>query len=134
MEENDALAALTALAHPWRLRVYRLLVGAGPDGLTPGELSAQLGLPASTLSFHLRGLLDGALVVQDRQGRQLYYRPLLPRMQALLDYLSAHCCAGAGCTELDTGIRGALAPGCAPLAPPVAAADAILSKEARCTS
>jgi ArsR family transcriptional regulator len=106
MEENDALAALTALAHPQRLRVYRQLVGAGPDGLTPGELCALLGLPASTLSFHLRGLLDGALVDQQRQGRQLRYRPRLAQMQALLDYLSAHCCDGAGCAELDPRFRG----------------------------
>lgn len=152
MEENHALAALTALAHPQRLRVYRQLVGAGPDGMTPGDLCAVLGLPASTLSFHLRGLLDGALVEQERQGRQLRYRPRLRQMQALLDYLSAHCCAGAGCAELP--IRGAVcAPekqvagperGCAPdnqvadpgrSGAPETCPDPVVSKESiRCTS
>ncbi|MCU0813683.1 MAG: ArsR family transcriptional regulator [Burkholderiaceae bacterium] len=98
MTENAAVLALAALAQNMRLRVFRALVGAGPPGLTPGALSATLGVPASTLSFHLKELLHAGLVTQERDGRHLIYRPALEQMNALLDYLTAHCCHGAPCT------------------------------------
>jgi DNA-binding transcriptional ArsR family regulator len=79
------------------LRVFRALVGAGPEGMTPGDLSALLDVPGSTLSFHLKELTQAGLATQERDGRRLIYRPALARMTALLDYLSAHCCQGAGC-------------------------------------
>jgi DNA-binding transcriptional ArsR family regulator len=94
MEEKTAVTALAALAQPMRLRVFRALVGAAPLGLTPGALSATLGVPASTLSFHLKELLHSQLVTQERSGRSLIYRPQLDHMNALLDYLTAHCCQG----------------------------------------
>ncbi|OYY60824.1 MAG: transcriptional regulator [Burkholderiales bacterium 28-67-8] len=97
MEEKTAVTALAALAQPMRLRVFRALVGAAPLGLTPGALSATLGVPASTLSFHLRELLHSQLVTQERSGRSLIYRPQLDHMSALLDYLTAHCCQGEPC-------------------------------------
>jgi ArsR family transcriptional regulator len=80
-----------------RLRVFRALVGAAPEGLTPGALSATLDVPASTLSFHLRELMQAGLVVQQRDGRHLIYRPELARMNDLLGYLTAHCCQGETC-------------------------------------
>lgn len=97
MEENAALAALTALAQTMRLRIFRTLVGAGPDGLTPGALAAALALPASTLSFHLKALMQAGLATQQRDGRSLIYRPALAQMNDLLAYLSAHCCQGQPC-------------------------------------
>ena len=63
-----------------RLRVFRALVGAGPQGMTPGVLAATLGVPASTLSFHLKELMHAGLVSQQRDGRNLIYRPALGRM------------------------------------------------------
>ncbi|WP_119291910.1 ArsR/SmtB family transcription factor [Azohydromonas sediminis] len=99
MNENAAVLALAALAQNMRLRVFRALVGAGPQGLTPGTLSALLGVPASTLSFHLKELLHAGLATQERDGRHLIYRPALAQMNALLAYLTAHCCQGAGCDE-----------------------------------
>jgi ArsR family transcriptional regulator len=75
-----------------RLRVFRALVGAGPQGLTPSVLSATLGVPGSTLSFHLKELMQAGLVSQQRDGRHLIYRPALDHMNALLGYLTAHCC------------------------------------------
>ena len=107
MEENEAIVALTALAQTARLRVFRALVGAEPLGLTPGELSAMLDLPASTLSFHLKELVHAGLATPSRTGRSLNYRPSLTHMNALLDYPSAHCCQGAGCESV---------PACAPRA------------------
>ncbi len=98
MEETTAVAALSALSQSMRLRVFRALVGAGPRGMTPGVLSATLDVPASTLSFHLKELMNAKLVTQQRDGRNLIYRPAIEEMQALLDYLSAHCCQGEACT------------------------------------
>jgi len=95
MEEKAAVTSLAALAQGMRLRIFRALVGAGPHGLTPGALSATLDVPASTLSFHLKELLYSGLVSQERDGRNLIYRPSLDQMNALLTYLTAHCCQGA---------------------------------------
>lgn len=97
MDEHDAVAALAALAQPARLRIFRALVGAAPGGLTPGDLSATLDVPASTLSFHLKELMHAGLVTQQRDGRHLICRPDIVRMNALLGYLSAHCCHGVDC-------------------------------------
>lgn len=97
MEEHAVIAALGALAQPQRLRAYRALVVAGPTGLTPGRLAGTLAIPASTLSFHLKELASAGLVSQQRDGRHLIYRADFERMNALLGYLSAHCCAGEAC-------------------------------------
>lgn len=107
MKESAAVAALAALAQSARLRVYRALVGAGPDGMTPGALSALLDIPASTLSFHLKELVHAGLVTAERDGRHLHYRPALAQMDELLDYLSAHCCGGTPCTPATARRRAA---------------------------
>jgi ArsR family transcriptional regulator len=100
MEEKQALASLAALAHPIRLRVFRVLVGAGPEGMTPTALCAMLDVASSTLSFHLKELMHSGLVLQERDGRNLIYRAALEHMSGLMDYLAAHCCLGAGCEEI----------------------------------
>ena len=97
MDEKAAVAAMSALAQAMRLRVFRALVGAGPQGLTPGVLAATLGVSASTLSFHLKELVNAGLVTQQRDGRHLIYRPELAHMDALMGYLLAHCCGGQPC-------------------------------------
>ena len=102
MEEKTAVTALAALAQGMRLRIFRSLISAGPTGLTPGALSATLDVPASTLSFHLKELLHSGLVSQAREGRHLIYRPSINHMNALLSYLTAHCCQGAQ-TDCDLG-------------------------------
>lgn len=105
MDESAAVAALAALAQPARLRVFRALVGAAPDGMTPGALSALLDVPASTLSFHLKELVHAGLVVVERDGRNLFYRPAMARMEALLGYLTDHCCHGRACAPSPTRRR-----------------------------
>jgi DNA-binding transcriptional ArsR family regulator len=97
MNEQAAVAALAALAQAARLRVFRALVGAGPQGMTPGALAVMLGIPGSTLSFHLKELVHAGLVDVEREGRNLHYRPALARMSALLGYLTDHCCQGQPC-------------------------------------
>ncbi len=97
MEEKAAVTSLAALAQALRLRIFRALIGAGPQGMTPGALSATLDVPASTLSFHLKELMHAGLVSQQRDGRNLIYRPSIEQMDGLVAYLSAHCCQGAVC-------------------------------------
>ena len=97
MEENDAIQSLAALAQPVRLRAFRALVVAGPNGLTPTQLAEQQGVAATTLSFHLKEMLHAGLISQERDGRHLIYRAEFAHMNALLGYLTEHCCQGQPC-------------------------------------
>jgi DNA-binding transcriptional ArsR family regulator len=97
LNETQAVQALAALAQAARLRTYRTLVGAGQAGLTPGVLAAMLDLPASTLSFHLKTLQAAGLIDVERSSRHLIYRAAVPQMNALLAYLTDHCCGGEPC-------------------------------------
>jgi len=97
MEEDDVVKALAALAQQSRLRVFRALVIAGPDGLTPGAMSDALALPATSLSFHLKELTHAGLASQERQGRNLIYRAAFDKMNGLLAYLTDNCCQGEAC-------------------------------------
>ncbi len=97
MEEQIAVASLAALAQGMRLRIFRALIGALPRGMTPGELSTTLGVPGSTLSFHLKELMHSGLVTKQREGRNLLYSPSIGQMNELLAYLTAHCCQGQSC-------------------------------------
>ncbi len=97
MEENDVVTCLAALAQPMRLQVFRALVVAGPDGLTPGALVEALDVPAATLSFHLKELTRSGLISQERDGRSLIYRAAFEQMDGLLTYLTYNCCEGKAC-------------------------------------
>ena len=109
MKSLDAISALSALASDARLAVFRLLVKRGPEGYTPSDLTKRLEVPAPTLSFHLRGLVQSGLVISRREGRNLYYSPNFERMNALVGFLTENCCSLAG---EDCGTD------CAPLAAP----------------
>ncbi len=89
--------ALSALAQSVRLQAFRALVVAGAAGLTPGAIAESLGVPANTLSFHLKELNFAGLVTQQRIGRNIVYRVDFNQMNALLSYLTENCCAGAAC-------------------------------------
>lgn len=97
MEEQNVVRALAALAHTHRLQVFRALVVAGPQGLTPGVMSEGAGIAPTSLSFHLKELMNAGLVTQERLGRNLVYRAAYDRMNELLGYLTENCCAGAEC-------------------------------------
>lgn len=103
MKQKDAITALGALASEARLAVYRLLVKRGPEGYTPSALAARLDVPAPTLSFHLKGLMQAGLIVSRREARNLFYSPNFERMNALVGFLTENCCSladqacGAGC-------------------------------------
>jgi len=99
MEEQDIVRALSALAQPSRLQVFRALVVAGQSGMTPGAIAEQLAVPAATLSFHLKELANAGLVTQQRDGRFLIYRAAFGQMNALLAYLTENCCQGQACLD-----------------------------------
>jgi len=95
----DVLAALAVLAHPVRLDVFRVLVQAGPDGVTPTALAAlvQPELKQSTLATHLKELVAAGLAANARAGRNAVYRADYDRMSGVIGYLTENCCAGAAC-------------------------------------
>lgn len=97
IDSAQAVTALTALAHETRLAVFRQLVVAGPAGLPVGALLETLGLPAPSLSFHLKELSIANLVRVRRDGRYLYYSAAFDTMNGLINYLNENCCAGGAC-------------------------------------
>lgn len=102
MTELEAVKALGALAHPVRLKVFRALVVSGQRGLTPGVMGEGLGIPATTLSFHLKELTTAGLVRPERASRNLVYRAAYDAMDGLLAYLTENCCEGAACAVTET--------------------------------
>jgi ArsR family transcriptional regulator len=109
MNAGQAVTALTALAHQYRLGVYRMLVEAGPTGLSAGAIAARLKMAPSSLSFHLRHLNHAGLVTQERSSRQLIYAADFAVMTDLVAYLTENCCAGsaAACGTSCAPARGA---------------------------
>jgi ArsR family transcriptional regulator, arsenate/arsenite/antimonite-responsive transcriptional repressor len=85
-------AQLGALGHPVRLTVLRFVVQAGPDGAAAGEIQARVDLPASTLSHHLRRLVDAGLLTTRVEGTFHYYAADYPALRALTTYLWEDCC------------------------------------------
>jgi DNA-binding transcriptional ArsR family regulator len=94
---DTAIPALAALAQEHRLALFRLLVRAGNDGMAAGAIADALGVPNSSLSFHLAQLKGAGLVTQERRHRSLIYRADFAAMNALVGYLMENCCAGAPC-------------------------------------
>ena len=94
MEKDQAVAALAALAQDSRLDVFRLLVQAGPDGLSAGQVASALGLAPNTLTFHFDRLRHAGLINVRRAGRSMIYAARFENMRALLAYLTENCCQG----------------------------------------
>jgi ArsR family transcriptional regulator len=94
MEETTAIRALAALAHATRLRVFRLLIQIGPSGLPAGEIAERVGVPSSTLSFHLRELDRASLLRSWRRQRQIFYAADVEGTRRLLTFLTEDCCQG----------------------------------------
>ena len=97
MEDKYVIKALAALAQTHRLQIFRSLVVKGREGLTPAILAEELGMPANTLSFHLKELMHADLISQERSGRNLIYRAQYDRMNAVLAFLTLNCCQGETC-------------------------------------
>src|SRR6266853_5572347 len=112
MNEVSAIAALGALAQETRLALFRLLVACGPQGLAAGAIGERLGVPPSSLSFHLQELVHARLITQRRLSRNLIYSAEYGRMNELLLYLTENCCGGGAaacvpaCNPADAFAKG----------------------------
>jgi DNA-binding transcriptional ArsR family regulator len=94
MKMSQAVKVLAALAQESRLNVFRLLVGAGNEGLAAGDIAARLHLPPATLSFHLKELAATGLIAAKRDGRSLVYSLQPDIVNELMEFLMQDCCKG----------------------------------------
>jgi ArsR family transcriptional regulator len=97
MEMSKVVEAMSALAQETRLKAYRLLVEAGPEGLPAGRIGEELELAPATLSFHLAHLARAGLAKSRQDGRFVYYSADFQTMNALVGYLTENCCGGQSC-------------------------------------
>lgn len=104
MQHQQAVQALSAMAHEGRLALFRYLVQSTTE-VSAGDLATALAMPSSTLSFHLKALTQAGLVQVRQESRFMYYSPHRSAFNELLVYLTENCCGGAGCptTELGAG-------------------------------
>ena len=101
MDQVNAVVALGALAHETRLALFRLLVSCGPEGLAAGAIAETLGVPPSSLSFHLQELVHAGLITQRRLSRSVIYSAEYEAMNQLIAYLTENCCGrGAACAPV----------------------------------
>lgn len=123
MDQDSAITALGALAHPSRLEVFRLLVRAGPEGMAAGEIAKALGSRPNTLSTNLSILANAGLVGSKRDGRSVIYNAGYDQMRDLLSFLMEDCCAGAPqiCSPISEALANITC--CAPAAAKAAIAE-----------
>jgi len=95
MDATRTVEALGALSHEHRLAIYRLLVEAGPEGKSAGDIAERIGLVPSSLTFHVQSLQRAGLITQRRVSRQLFYSADFAAMSELVEYLTKNCCGGA---------------------------------------
>ena len=100
MKAGQAIDALGALAQEHRLKLFRLLVQAGAEGMAAGELARAIDIPNSSLSSHLGHLQRSGLIEQRRAGRSLIYSADYRAMDRLVAYLMENCCGGADCAPV----------------------------------
>ena len=96
MDITAAAKVFAELGNRTRLDILRLLIKAGHDGLPVGDIQARLDIPASTLAFHIRGLVGAGLVSQQKQGRTVLCRPRYERINDAISFLKEECCLGVG--------------------------------------
>ncbi|MBI4365250.1 MAG: helix-turn-helix transcriptional regulator [Deltaproteobacteria bacterium] len=94
MDAKKSQAALAALAQPTRLKAFRKLVAAHPDGLPAGDIAAFCKVPHNTMSTHLASLMRGGLIAVTREGRVMNYRANLDGFRGLIDFMLRDCCGG----------------------------------------
>lgn len=94
MDESQALDAFAALAQETRLRIVRLRVTAGPDGLKAGAIGQAMGAWSSRISFPLSQLERAGLIRSRRQARSIHYSAAYPALFGLIRFLLRDCCRG----------------------------------------
>ena len=110
MNAARAAEAFAAISHASRLAIFRLLVRRGPEGLPAGVIATRLGVAPSSLTFHLQALHRAGLLKRQRTGRQLIYGADFAAMNALVGFLTDHCCVEGGDTECCVPARPVAAP------------------------
>lgn len=110
MDSTQAVQALAALAHDTRLALFRMLVERGPDGLSAGVIAERLGVPPSSLTFHVQHLHRAGLVTQRRLSRQLIYAADFSAMNGLVGFLTENCCGRGSCGPLYQPMANAVSP------------------------
>jgi DNA-binding transcriptional ArsR family regulator len=105
MESKTAVKALAALAQDSRLAIFRALVVAGPEGLTVGKISEEVGVAPATLSFHLKELVNADLISSRQESRFIYYSANYSEMNELLGFLTKNCCSGKSCEPLNSSSK-----------------------------
>jgi ArsR family transcriptional regulator, arsenate/arsenite/antimonite-responsive transcriptional repressor len=112
MNEKRVVAALAALAHEHRLRIFRLLVEEGPSGMPAGEIADRIGIGATNMSFHLKELDRAGLLHATREGRFIRYAIHIDGMRELLTYLTEQCCRGQPelCGDMFRNVSGLCRP------------------------
>jgi DNA-binding transcriptional ArsR family regulator len=106
MELRQAAAALAALAQETRLGIFRLLVVAGPEGMSAGRIAEEMKLPPATLSFHLAHLARAGLARSRQEGRFIFYSADFGSMNALVGYLTENCCGRSRCAPVKLTMKG----------------------------
>ncbi|MGZ3158025.1 MAG: ArsR/SmtB family transcription factor [Burkholderiaceae bacterium] len=102
MDKKEVLSALGGLAQESRLAIFRLLIQSGPEGLAASKIGEQLGIPASSLSFHLKELSHADLVISRQESRFVIYTANFKTMNGLIQFLTENCCGGNPCTPICT--------------------------------
>ncbi|MGV3741016.1 MAG: ArsR/SmtB family transcription factor [Burkholderiaceae bacterium] len=100
MKTKQVVTSLAALAQETRLAIFRLLVQAGPEGMPAMQIASRLGIPPSSLSFHLKELTHAEMILQKKAGRSLIYSANFRAMNGLLEFLTENCCGGNICTPV----------------------------------
>jgi ArsR family transcriptional regulator len=100
METKEAVKALAAIAQDSRVAIFRALVQAGPNGLSAGKIGELLGIPPSSLSFHMKELTHAEMVSSRQEGRFVIYAANFSTMNALLTFLTDNCCGGNPCAPV----------------------------------
>lgn len=93
MDIQNAIILFDALSQETRLHAFRLLVKAGPDGVPAGRLSAEIGIPQNTMSFHLNHLANAGIVISKREGRSIIYSANYEAMSDLIKFMVSDCCS-----------------------------------------
>ena len=97
MKPDQAVKRLASLAQATRLRIFRLLVQTGPDGMNAGAIAEALAIAPNTLSFHIAHLARAGMVAPRQEGRFIYYSANFAAMDDLIAYLTDNCCQGGQC-------------------------------------
>ena len=100
METKNALAALAALSQDSRLAIFRALVQAGPAGMAASKIGELLGIPPSSMSFHLKELTHAEMVTPTQDGRYIIYAANFGTMNSLITFLTENCCGGNPCEPI----------------------------------